>query len=67
MKHRKRKELNGMEATLTKETMEFRKQREEFFRELDKGIRDMEQGNVMSHEEAMKSIYEELGLPYVQA
>ena len=56
-----------MEATLTKEVMEFRKQREEFFKELDKGIRDMEQGNVMSHEEAMKSIYEELGLPYVQS
>ena len=47
-----------MEATLTKEAMELRKQREEFFRELDKGIRDLEQGNVISHEEFMKEMRE---------
>ena len=51
-----------MEATLTKEAIEFRKQREEFFRELDKGIRDMEQGNLLSCEEAIRQVREELGL-----
>ena len=51
-----RKELKNMED------IEFRKQREEFFRELDKGIRDMEQGNLLSCEEAIRQVREELGL-----
>jgi hypothetical protein len=34
-----------MEAVLTKESEEIRKGREELFRELDKGIRDMEEGS----------------------
>lgn len=51
-----------MEVMLTKENIEFRKQREEFFRELDKGIRDMEQGKLMSCEEAIRQVREELGL-----
>ena len=54
-----------MEATLSKETIEFRRQREEFFSELDKGIRDMEQGNLVSFDESMISIYEELEIQYV--
>ena len=57
-----RRELKNMETTLTKEAIEFRKQREEFFRELDKGIRDMEQGNLLSCEEAIRQVREELGL-----
>ena len=36
--------------------------RDELFSELDKGIRDMEQGNLISCDEAIKQIREELGL-----
>ena len=50
-----------MEATLLKKTAEFCRQQEEFFRELDKGIRDMEQGNVIPHDEFMKQMCEKYG------
>lgn len=51
-----------MDVALTKETIEFRKLQEEFFRELDKGIHDMEQGNLISCEDAIMQIREELDL-----
>ena len=51
-----------MEVTLTNENLENRRQREEFFKELDKGIRDMEQGRLLSCDEAIRQIREELGL-----
>lgn len=51
-----------MEAVARRDLESLRKQREELFRELDKGIRDMEQGDVTPHEETMRLIYAELGL-----
>ena len=51
-----------MEAIRNKNQEELRKAREELFRELDKGIRDMEQGNVTPHEETMRMIYAKFGL-----
>lgn len=51
-----------MEAVARYSMEEIRKAREELHRELDKGIRDMEMGNVMSCEEAIRQIREELGL-----
>lgn len=51
-----------MEAVAKKYSDEITNQREELFRELDKGIRDMRKGDVIPHEEAMKIIREELGL-----
>lgn len=51
-----------MQAVAKQTTEELRKAREELFRELDKGIRDMRQGDVIPHDEAMKQIREELGL-----
>ena len=49
-----------MDTTLGKNDVQ-----EEFFKELDKGIDDMENGCVMPHEEAMKIIGERLRV-YVQ-
>ena len=54
-----------MEAVVRKESVELRKAREELFRELDKGIRDMENGNIVPFEESLRRVCEELGLPYV--
>ena len=54
-----------MEAAAKKESQEIRLQREELFRKLDAGIRDMEQGDVIPHYESMKMIRRELGLPDV--
>lgn len=51
-----------MEAVARCEVEDLRIQREELFRELDKGIRDMEQGNIISCDEAIRQIREELGL-----
>lgn len=51
-----------MQAVAKQTSDDLRRAREELFRELDKGIRDMEQGNVISHDECMKQIREELGL-----
>ena len=51
-----------MEATLKKESQNPLKAREELFRALDQGIRDMEQGNVISHEKMMQKIREKYGL-----
>lgn len=47
-------------VTFTKE--EIQKAREELFRELDKGIRDMEQGNVIPCEESIRNIQVKYGL-----
>ena len=49
-----------MDTTLVKNDVQ-----EEFFKELDKGIDDMENGRVMPHGEAMKIIGERLRV-YVQ-
>jgi len=51
-----------MQAVANQTTEEIRKAREDLFRELEKGIRDMEQGDVIPHDECMKQIREELGL-----
>lgn len=54
-----------MEMAMTLNMEEEKKAWEELRYELDKGIRDMEQGRVTSHEETMRLVYEELGLLYV--
>ena len=54
-----------MEAVTKFSAEELRKAREELHRELDKGIRDMEMGRVIPHDEMMKQLYEEFGLTYV--
>ena len=51
-----------MQAVAKRESDELRIAREELFEELDKGICDMEEGRVISHDECMKQIREELGL-----
>ncbi len=51
-----------MQAVAKQESEELRRAQEELFRELDKGIRDMEEGRVIAHDECMKQIREELGL-----
>ncbi len=47
-------------ASLITEKEKYDKQEEKLFIELDKGIDDMEQGNIMPHEEAMKLIREKI-------
>ena len=51
-----------MQAVVRQATDELRIAREELFKELDKGICDMEEGRVIPHDECMKQIREELGL-----
>lgn len=51
-----------METVAKRTSDELEKAREELFRELDKGIRDMERGDVIPHDEAMRQIRKELGL-----
>lgn len=51
-----------MQAVAKQTPDDLRRAREELFRELDKGIRDMERGDVIPHDECMKQIREELGL-----
>ena len=51
-----------MQAVAKKQSDELRRAREELFQELDKGIRDMERGDVIPHDECMKQIRMELGL-----
>ena len=50
-----------MQAVAKKTSEDLRKVREELFRELDKGIRDLEQGNVISHEDFMKEMSAKYG------
>ncbi len=50
-----------MQAVAQQTTEDLRKEREELFRKLDKGICDLEQGNVISHEEFMKEMREKYG------
>lgn len=51
-----------MQAVAKRESEELRRAREELFRELDKGIRDMERGDVIPCDEAIKQIREKYGL-----
>ncbi len=51
-----------MQAVAKRESEELRRAREELFRELDKGIRDMERGDVIPHEQMMREIRAEFGL-----
>lgn len=51
-----------MEAVAKKEPEKIRRAREELFRELDKGIRDMEQGDVIPCDEAIGQIRVKYGL-----
>jgi len=52
----------NMEAIAKFSAEELKKAREELHRELDKGIRDMEMGDVISHDELMKAIKTKYGL-----
>lgn len=49
-----------MEALTKETTKEFDKQEKELYEALDKGIDDMEKGQVIPHEDAMKIIKERL-------
>lgn len=51
-----------MEAAAKRESEKLRKAREELFRELDKGIRDMERGDVILCDEAIRQIRVKYGL-----
>lgn len=51
-----------MQTIAKQESEELRKAREELFRELDKGIRDMERGDVIPCDEAIRQIREKYGL-----
>lgn len=51
-----------MQAVVKRESEELRRAREELFRELDKGIRDMERGDVIPHEQMMREIRAKYGL-----
>ena len=54
-----------MQAVAKQGTDELQKSREELFRELDKGIRDMERGDVIPCDEAIRQIREKYGLCHV--
>lgn len=41
-------------ALVTERDSDFKQQREQLYRELDRGIRDMEQGDLIPHDEAMR-------------
>lgn len=51
-----------MQAVVKQTSEDLRKAREELFRELDKGIRDLEEGRVISHEEFMKEMCTKYGV-----
>lgn len=51
-----------MQAVVKRGADELQKEREELFRELDKGIRDMERGDVIPHEQMMREIRAEFGV-----
>ena len=51
-----------MKAEAKRESEELRQTQEELFRELDKGIRDMEEGRVIPVEQAIKDIAMQYGL-----
>lgn len=51
-----------MQAITKRESEEIRRAREELFRELDKGIRDMERGDVIPHDEFMKQMCVKYGV-----
>ena len=54
-----------MQAVAKRESDELQKAPEELFRELDKGIRDMERGDVIPCDEAIRQIREKYGLFHV--
>lgn len=47
-------------APLAQENIKFNKKEEQILHKLDKGIEDMEQGNTIPHEEAMRQIREKV-------
>lgn len=47
-------------ALLTQEEIKMAEQKERLYRELDKGIDDMEQGRIVPHDEAMQLIRERI-------
>lgn len=47
-------------ASLAQKQKELSEQEEQLYRELDKGLDDMEQGRTISHDEAMKQIRERI-------
>lgn len=51
-----------MKVVTKQESEELRKAREELFRELDKGIRDLERGDVIPHEDFMREICAKYGV-----
>ena len=51
-----------MTRVARQETDQLKKQREELFRELDKGIHDMERGDVVPCDEAIRQIRGKYGL-----
>ena len=51
-----------MQAVAKQTSEDLRKAREELFRELDKGIRDLERGDVIPHEDFMKEMCEKYGV-----
>lgn len=51
-----------MEVTARKESEDIIRAREELFRELDKGIRDMERGDIIPCDEAIRQIRLKYGL-----
>lgn len=51
-----------MQAVVKRESEDLRRAREELFRELDKGIRDMEEGRVVPAEQAIRDIAMKYGL-----
>lgn len=54
-----------MQAVATRESDENQRARKELYRELDKGIRDMERGDVIPCDEAIRQIREKYGLANV--
>ena len=51
-----------MQAVVKRESEDLRRAWEELFRELDKGIRDMEEGRVVPAEQAIRDIAMKYGL-----
>lgn len=50
-----------MQAVVKQESEELIRACEELFQELDKGIRDMEKGRTIPHDEFMKQMYAKYG------
>ena len=62
IKQKNQKGAFYMQAVAKCELDEIQKARKELFRELDKGIRDMERGDVIPCDEAIRQIREKYGL-----